>query len=259
MRVATWNVNGVKPRLERLLALLERESPDVVCLQEVKVIEEGFPRLELAAAGYDALVHGQRAYNGVAILAREPMVEIGRGFEANPVPDEARVIAARVAGITVVSLYVINGKQVGDIAFDNKLAFLDALRAWIGATFDPDEPLLICGDFNVAPDDRDVWDPVAWEGQCHFTDAEHDRLHALSAWGLADLFRLHVPDAGLFTWWDYRAGNFHKKLGLRIDLMLGTEPLATRCTEVRIDRNERRPTAGPGAPSDHAPVIATFE
>ncbi len=259
MRAITWNVNGVKPRLERLLALLEREQPDLVCLQEVKVTDEAFPRMELSGAGYVALVNGQATYNGVAILARSEPEEVARSFPGDPTPEDARMLAARVGDVTIVSAYVINGRAVGDPWFERKLAWLRGVRAWVAATFDPEEPLLIAGDFNLAPDERDVWDPEAWKGHCHFTPEEHAEFQQLTAWGLVDLFRLHTAEGGRFTWWDYRAGAFHKKEGLRIDLMLGTEPLARRCTEVRIDRNERRPKAGPGAPSDHAPVIATFD
>ena len=259
MRVITWNVNSVRPRLPRLLALLEREQPDVVCLQEVKVVDDAFPLLELEAAGYTALVRGQQTYNGVAILARGEPVELARSFPEDPVPDEARMIAARVGDVTVVSAYIINGKKVGDPAYERKLAWVRAFRGWLASTFDPEEPLLVCGDFNMCPDERDLWDPVGWEGHCHFTEAERAEVRAMFEWGLVDLFRLHEPEGGVYSWWDYRAGAFHKGWGLRIDLMLGTEPLARRCTEVRIDRNERKPTAGEGAPSDHAPVIATLD
>lgn len=259
MRVVTWNVNSLKTRLPRVLAMLDREQPEVVCLQEIKVADDAFPALELGARGYQAVTYGSQPFNGVAILARTPPVEIARAFTGNPLPGEARMIAARVGDVAVVSVYVINGRHVDDPMYEMKLAWLRGLREWIAETFDPREPLIVAGDFNVCPDERDVWDPAAWEGQCHFTEPERKEVAAMRDWGLTDLFRIHEPGAGHFSWWDYRAGNFHKKLGLRIDLMLATAPLAERCTEVRIDRNERRPKAGEGAPSDHAPVIATFD
>jgi len=168
------------------------------------------------------------------------------------------MIAARTGDVAVVSAYVINGRHVADPMYETKLAWLRGVREWIEETFDRHEQLIVAGDFNVCSDERDVWDPAGWEGQCHFTEPERKEIAALRDWGLVDLFRIHQPEGGHYSWWDYRAGAFHKKQGLRIDLMLATGPLAERCTEVRIDRNERRPTAGEGAPSDHAPVIATF-
>lgn len=259
MRIATWNVNSIRPRLPRLLALLDREQPDIVCLQETKVTDDAFPMMELSAAGYEAVVNGQKPFNGVAILSKEPAKEIARTFPGNPLPDDARLIAAKVGDVNVVSVYVINGRSVADPMYQNKLAFLTHLRAFLADTFDPSEQVVVAGDFNVCSDERDVWAPAAWEGQCHFTPAERDAVAALRDWGLVDLFRIHTTEGGIFSWWDYRAGAFHKRQGLRIDLILGTAPLAQRCSEVRIDREGRKPSTGEGAPSDHAPVIATFE
>ncbi len=259
MRIITWNVNSIKARLPRVLALLEREQPDIVCLQEVKTTEEMFPRMELQAAGYEAIVHGQQPYNGVAILTRGDAQEITRDFDGNPLPEEARLVVARVGDLTVASAYVINGRSTGDPMYKAKLVWLRSLREWIGATFTPSDRFVIAGDFNLCPDERDLWDPIGWQGHCHFTAPEREEIAAWKAWGLVDLFRIHTADAGHYSWWDYRAGAFHKREGLRIDLMLATQAVAERCTEVRIDRNERRPTAGEGAPSDHAPVIATFD
>ncbi|HEX9712944.1 MAG TPA: exodeoxyribonuclease III [Actinomycetota bacterium] len=258
MRIVTWNVNSIKQRLPRLLALLDREAPDIVCLQETKCPDEAFPHEQLAERGYHAATYGQRAYNGVAVLSREAPLSLERGFTADPTPDEARLLTARYDALTVISAYVINGRAIGDPAYERKLAWLDALRAWIAGTFSPEEPLVLAGDFNVAPEARDVHDPAGWEGSIHFSEPERTRVRALLDWGFADLLRRHTTDGGIFTWWDYRAGAFHKGWGLRIDLILGTEPLAGRVEEVRVDRNERRPKAGEGAPSDHAPVIATL-
>lgn len=259
MKIVTWNVNSIRQRLPRLVALLERERPDVVCLQETKTTDDLFPHEAIADAGYTAAVWGQRSYNGVAILSPVEPDEVTRGFPGDPCPQDARMIAARYGDLTVVDVYVVNGKRVGDPAYETKLAWLDGLRAWLEATFTPEDALLVCGDFNVAPEERDVHDPKRWAGKNLFSEPERERVRALLDWGMADLFRLHHQEGGVFSWWDYRAGAFHRGWGLRIDLMLGTEPVAKRCNEVRIDRNERRPTAGEGAPSDHAPVIAALD
>lgn len=258
MRIVTWNVNSIAKRLPRLLALLEREEPDVVCLQETKVPDESFPALELQAAGYVAVPFGQRAYNGVAILARKEPDEVVRGFPGDPVPEEARVLTARLADLTIASVYVVNGQRVGTDRYERKLAWLDALAGWVETTFTPSEALVVAGDFNVAPDERDVHDPAEWRDTVLFHDAARERLRRLLGWGLVDLFRRTTEEPGHLSWWDYRMGAFHRGWGARIDLVLGTQPVAERLTEARIDRNERRPTAGEGAPSDHAPVIVTI-
>lgn len=259
MRVITWNLNSIRQRLPRLLALLDREAPDVVCLQETKITDELFPLEQLAERGYVASTWGQRSYNGVAILSRETPQTIERGFPGDPCPQEARLLTARFEHLTVISAYVVNGRTVADPAYQTKLAWLDALRGWIDTSFSPEDPIIVAGDFNVAPDERDVHDPQRWRGHVHFTKAERERVRALLDWGFADLLRQHTQDGGIFSWWDYRAGAFHRGWGLRIDLILGTEPLARRVREVRVDRTERKPSAGEGAPSDHAPVIATLD
>jgi exodeoxyribonuclease-3 len=259
MRLVTWNVNSLRARLPRVLAMLEREQPDFVCLQETKTIDEEFPFAELENAGYRAVSYGQRPFNGVAILSRSEPDIVERGFPNDPVPDEARVITARFGPLSVVSAYVVNGRDLRDPMYQIKLEWLSALHRWIADSFDPAGEVVVAGDFNIAPGVRDVYDPVALAGHVHCSDPERDRLKRLMDWGLTDLLRFLTEDAGIFTWWDYRGGAFHRGLGLRIDLILGTMPLASRCTDVRVDRNERRPTAGEGKPSDHAPVIATFE
>jgi len=259
MRIITWNVNSIRQRLPRLVALLERERPDIVCLQETKVADDLFPHDALAEEGYTAAIYGQRTYNGVAIISAKAPDEVSCGFDGDPTPGSCRVMTARFGDLSIVNAYIVNGKEVGDPAYGVKLAWLDAFTAWVGSTFDLDEQLIVCGDFNVAPDERDVHDPKRWAGKNLFTEAERTRLRALMELGLVDLLRLHHPEGGVFSYWDYRAGAFHRGWGLRIDLMLGSETVARRCTEVRVDRNERKPTAGEGAPSDHAPVIATFD
>jgi len=259
VKLITWNCNSIRQRLPRLLAILDRHDPDVVCLQEIKVEDEAFPTMEIAAAGYEVAAFGQRAYNGVAVLSRSPLANVRMGFDANPVPEQSRVLSARIGDLDVVCVYVVNGKAVGDPAYDVKLAWLEAFRAWVGATYDPAGKLVIMGDFNIAPDDRDVWDPELWRGKILASDPERAHLRGLLDWGLTDLGRQAAGDVqGPFAYWDYTAGAFHKGWGLRIDLALGTSPVAAALETVEVDRNERKPTAGEGKPSDHAPVIVTL-
>jgi exodeoxyribonuclease-3 len=259
VKLITWNCNSIRQRLPRLLAMLERHQPDVVCLQETKVENEVFPTMELSAAGYDVATFGQRAYNGVAILSRAPLADVATGFDGDPVPEQSRVLRAKAGGLDLVCVYVVNGKAVGDPAYDTKLAWLDAFRAWIAATYDPKGDLIITGDFNIAPDDRDVWDADLWRGKILASDPERERLRQLMDWGLTDLGRLAAGDVqGPFAYWDYTAGAFHKGWGLRIDLILATASVTSRLETVEVDRNERKPTAGEGKPSDHAPVIVTL-
>ena len=259
MRLVTWNVNSIRQRLPRLLAMLERHAPDVVCLQETKVEDHDFPTMEIASAGYDCAVLGQRAYNGVAILSRAGLDDVRTGFDDDPVPEQSRVVSALAGDLRVVCVYVVNGKAVGDPAYGTKLAWLDALGAWLAASFDPTDPLVVAGDFNVAPDDRDVWDADLWRGQNLASEPERARLRALFDWGLTDLGRISAGDVtGPFSFWDYQAGAFHKGWGLRIDLALGTAPVRDRLDDVFVERDERKPTFGEGKPSDHAPVVVTL-
>ena len=259
LKLITWNVNSIRQRLPRLLAVLGRHDPDIVCLQETKVVDEAFPTMELAAAGYHPVTFGQRAYNGVATLARQNPARVTRGFPGDPTPEASRVIVCRVGDLAVVNVYVVNGKAVGDPAYLTKLAWLDAFGIWIRAAFDPAEPLVIVGDFNVAPDDRDVYAPEAWRGKNLATSAERERIADLRTWGLTDLSRDFSGDVdGPFTFWDYRMGAFHRGWGLRIDLALGTSTVTSRLSEVMVDREERKETTGEGKPSDHAPLIITL-
>lgn len=259
MKVITWNVNSIRQRLPRLLALLQRHEPDVVCLQETKVEDPQFPTMEIGAAGYEVATLGQRGYNGVAIVSRVGLDGVHIGFDGDPVPEQSRVVAARAGDLQVVCVYVVNGKVVGDPAYETKLAWLDALRSWVGDTYDPASPLVITGDFNIAPDDRDVWDPALWAGQNLASEPERERLRGFFEWGLTDLGRAHAGDVtGPFSYWDYKAGAFHKGWGLRIDLMLGTASVLGRLQDVMVERDERKPTFGEGKPSDHAPVIVTL-
>ena len=254
MKIATWNVNSVRARLPRVLAWLERRQPDIACLQEIKVVDEDFPAAEFAAIGFQALTFGQKTYNGVAILSRGEATDVIRGLPDDPPDAERRVLAATVGGVRVVNLYCPNGGEVNSDRYALKLVWFRRLRAFLDAAFDPRRDVLLCGDFNIAPEDRDVWDPEEWRGQTLFSEPEKVVLKELMAWGLADMLRLHHLEGGVYTWWDYRMGAFHRGWGLRIDHLLASPPLAARCTSVEVDRDERKGDK----PSDHAPVVATF-
>ena len=259
MKLITWNVNSVRQRLPRLIGLLGRHEPDVLCLQEIKVTQDAFPLMEVTAAGYQCEAYGQKSYNGVAILTREPLTDVSLGFANDPAPQEARVLSATVGDLRVVNVYVVNGKSTTDPAYEVKLQWLDALADWLADTADPGRPLLMMGDFNVTPTDLDVHDPVLWRGKNLASEPERDRIQRLERWGLIDLGRSYAGSAeGPFTFWDYRMGAFHRGWGLRIDLLLGTAPVAERLLAVEVDREERKPTTGEGKPSDHAPVILTL-
>ncbi|MBY0371778.1 exodeoxyribonuclease III [bacterium] len=253
-KVAAWNVNSVKARLDRLLAFLERENPDVVLLQELKCEEPNFPYEGIGNLGYSAAVFGQKAYNGVAIVSKEPATDIVRGFGDGGL-DEARFISATVQGVRVASAYIPNGQAVGAEKYHYKLEWLARLRRHLGAHYQSNQKFLLGGDFNVAPEDRDVHDPEAWRGQILFSDPERAALRDVCGFGLDDTFRKHHGEAGHFSWWDYRMLGFPKNRGLRIDFLLATPPLMEACHSARIDRDERKGTL----PSDHAPVIAEFK
>jgi exodeoxyribonuclease III len=259
VKLITWNVNSVRQRLPRLVAMLGRHDPDIVCLQETKVDDDGFPTAELASAGYRSAAFGQRAYNGVAILARAPIEDPVVGFPGDPVPQEARVVAGTIAGTRVIDVYVVNGKAVGDPAYDTKLRWLEAFAEHLETSYDPSACLVVAGDFNVAPSDLDVHDPLAWAGKNLASEPERSAVRRLLDWGLVDLGRVAAGEVpGPFSFWDYRMGAFHRGWGLRIDLLLATGPLASRLVSVETDRDERKPSSGEGKPSDHAPVILTL-
>ncbi|HPC82072.1 MAG TPA: exodeoxyribonuclease III [Thermoanaerobaculaceae bacterium] len=254
MLLATWNVNSIRARLPRLLAWLERRRPDVVCLQETKVVDADFPAAEIQALGYHCRAFGQKTYNGVAILSREAPADVQLGFPDDPPDADRRLLAATVGGVRVINVYVPNGTALDDPRYEGKLAWFRRLRLLLEQTASPHQELAVCGDFNVAPEDRDVWDPELWRGQLLFTEAEKEALRQLFDWGLEDTLRRLHPEASMFTWWDYRNAGFYRGWGLRIDHVLATRPLAARCTEVEVDRAERKGDK----PSDHAPVLARF-
>lgn len=237
-----------------MLAWLTTHQPEIVCLQETKVIDGAFPRADFEALGYHVTVSGQRTYNGVAILSRVAPSNIVRHFGDDEPELEARFLTARVKDFRVVCVYVPNGQVVGSDRFTYKLSWLSRLRRYLDHHCDSTEFLALCGDLNIAPEPQDVHDPVAWQDTVLFHPQARAALQALRAWGLVDTFRLHHKEGGLYSWWDYRQLAFPKNRGLRIDHVLVTQSLAERCTGARIDRDARK---GQGA-SDHAPVIAEF-
>jgi exodeoxyribonuclease-3 len=252
VRIATWNVNSLKARLERVEEWLAQVQPDVLCVQETKLGAGAIPTMALAGLGYEVADHGEGRWNGVAILSKVGIEDVRAGFGTGGELDrEARLITARCGGLLVGSAYVPNGRAPGDPHYAYKLEWLAQLRSHLDALGTPEDPIAILGDFNVAPEDRDVYDPAAFVGDTHVTPPEREAIQALEAWGLVDVFRQHHEPGGLFSWWDYRAGNFHKGKGMRIDLVLATRPVAERATASLIDRNARKGKS----PSDHAPVI----
>ena len=257
MRIATWNVNSVKQRLPRLLPWLDERLPDVVCLQETKLADEAFQELlreELDERGYEIAVHGEATWNGVAILSRVGLEDVVPGLAGAPgfPHPEARAVAATCGGIRVVSVYVPNGREPGSDHYEYKLEWLAALREAVAAG---PEATVVCGDMNIAPADADVFDPAAYEGHTHVTEPERAALAELQALGLRDVVRDRWPEERVFTYWDYRAGMFHRDLGMRIDLVLAGAPVAERVRAAWVDRKARK---GKG-PSDHAPVVVDLD
>jgi exodeoxyribonuclease III len=253
MRIATWNVNSIRARSARLSAWLDRDRPDVVCLQETKVEDAGFPRELFAERGYHVAFHGQKSYNGVAIAARTPLSAVTTGFGDRALDEQARLIAATVDGVRVVSLYVPNGGDLESDKYPYKLAWLAGLRRWLDR-HDRATPLVLGGDWNIAPGDRDVHDPERWRGQVLCSDRERDALQLIADWGVTDVYRSLYPDGGGFSWWDYRGIAFFKDQGLRIDHFFADLAVVGRATACEIQRDERK---GKDA-SDHAPVVMTL-
>jgi exodeoxyribonuclease III len=257
MRIATWNVNSLTMRLPRVLDWLASTRPDVLCVQETKVADQLFPRAELAALGYDTATHGTGQWNGVAIISAIGLADVRRGFPGEPgfPAPEARALAATCGAVRVWSLYVPNGRTVDSPHFAYKLAWLSALRESLAAEASAAPPLAVCGDFNVAPTDVDVWDPAAFVGATHVTPAERAAVAALLELGLIDVPARSFKGPQPFTYWDYRAGNFHRGLGMRIDLVLLNRVLASHISDAYVDRDARKGKA----PSDHAPVVVDID
>jgi exodeoxyribonuclease-3 len=254
MKLATWNVNSILARLPHVQKWLQAEQPDILCMQETKCLDEKFPFEAFTELGYCATVLGQRTYNGVAIISREACSNVQRGYADDEADAHARLLAANVAGVIVVDVYIPNGQAVGSEKFAFKLDWMKRLRDFLDANFTADLPVVLCGDFNVAPEDRDVHDPRLWQGRIMCSQPERDALQRIKEWGFTDAFRLHNEQGGLYSWWDYRAGAFRRNLGLRIDHVWVSQPLVSRSTGARIDASTRKWEK----PSDHAPLIAEF-
>jgi exodeoxyribonuclease-3 len=260
VRIISYNVNSIGARLPRLIALLAEHRPDIVCLQETKSAPEAFPHAELEEAGYAAADHSGGRWEGVAVVARSDLgvSDVLSGLPGEPNPGEARWVEATVGDLRVVSVYVPNGRAVGSDTFVDKLTFFDRMARRMSQL--AEGPVVVAGDMNVCPTDQDVWNPAATAGGTHVTVEERSRFRALLDAGYVDAFRQVEPDQPGFSWWDYRAGHFHKGYGLRIDLLLASLPLAGRLIAARIDRDYRKPTKVPESkPSDHAPLIVDFD
>ena len=253
MRIVSWNINSLRKRQERLLTWLAATQPDVVCLQETKCTDEQFPVLDLRAAGYHAAFHGQKSYNGVAILSKTEAREVRPALCDEEEDPQARVIAATIRDVRVYSIYAPNGQTVGSPAYDYKMKWYARLRNCL-LRENREQPLAVCGDFNVAPNDEDIYDPELWRGAIMCSEGERKAFEELCGIGLVDTLRLHHPEPGLFSWWDYRMLAFPKNRGLRIDAILASETLAAQCNDAGIEREMRKGKE----PSDHAPVWAEF-
>jgi len=268
VRIATWNVNSLKARLEKVTWWLARARPDVLLMQETKLADADAPRDVFAQAGYELTHHGEGRWNGVAIASRVGVAEVvtnfGEPLRPPKTPDvaadeplaEARMVSAVCGGVRVVSLYAPNGRVVDSPFYQAKLVWYERLARWLAEAADPESPLVLGGDFNVASEDADVWDPQACHGGTHVSPPERQAFARLGAWGLVDAYRLHHPEVGRYTWWDYRAGNFHKNFGMRIDHLLVTSPVAKRTLAAEIDREARK---GKPIPSDHAPLVIDLD
>ena len=254
MRVATWNVNSVRARLPRLLPWLEAQKPDVCCLQEIKCVDEAFPREAVEDLGYQIETYGQKTYNGVAILSRRGIEDVVRGLPGEPEDAQRRVIGATVGDMMILNLYVVNGKEVGSEYYAYKLEWLEQVRGFVAERFPMTEKVVVTGDFNITFDDRDVYSPERWHEKILCSTPEREALQRLMDLGLHDAFRKFNEEPGHYTWWDFRTRGFARGNGLRIDHFLVSEPALEACQGVEIDTEER----GREKPSDHAPVIAEF-
>jgi exodeoxyribonuclease-3 len=251
VKIVTWNVNGIRARVDAVAGWLERHEPDVLCMQETKVVDDDFPFEELSRLGYQVALSGQASYNGVAIAARSPLSDVQVGLFDDGPDAEKRVLSATVAGVRIVDVYIPNGKSVELPSFRDKLRFLERLRTTLDTHATPETPLVLCGDFNVAREARDVFDPVAMRGRLHFHPEEHAALDRVLAFGLFDAYRALHEDAGRYSWWDYRGGDFRNNRGLRIDYLFLSEPLRARLESAEHDVEPRRAPKPPA----HAPVV----
>jgi exodeoxyribonuclease-3 len=255
MKLATWNVNSVRSRLNRVLSWIDQHKPDVLCLQEIKTEESGFPQVAFQAKGYSTALCAQKTYNGVAILSKLPLTEVTTGLRDGEDDTQARLVTALINGVRVMNVYMPNGQSVGSDKYQYKLRWMERLRVYLHHHFKPETPLVLCGDYNVAPEDRDVYEPKQWVSEPIFHIDARKALESIRTFGLVDVYRKHHSEGSLYSWWDYRMSAFAKNRGLRIDHIFATAPLAAKCTSSEIDRESR---AG-AQPSDHAAVVATFK
>jgi exodeoxyribonuclease-3 len=258
MRIATWNVNSLKVRQPRVEEFLSYADVDVLCLQETKLADKAFPSLQFQSMGYESVHYGQGQWNGVAILSSVGIDDVAFGFGdgyADPYEGDARLIAATCGGVRVASLYVPNGREVGTDFYDRKLTWYGVLHDWIAAHQKPTDSFVVMGDFNVAPEDRDLWSVKAFRGATHVTPPERAAVARLCEWGMVDVFRSRYDDGDLFSYWDYRRGDFHEHRGMRIDLAYVTEPLVGRIRWGLVDRFARKGKL----PSDHAPLFLDID
>jgi exodeoxyribonuclease-3 len=254
VKLATWNVNSIAARLPLVLRWVESARPDVLCLQEIKCVSERFPAADFEALGYTCEVFGQPTYNGVAVLTRTPIDESHRGLSEDDAARNARLLAVRTARTWIVDVYIPNGQAVGTDKYAYKLDWMAELRGFLDGRLSADDRVVLCGDFNVAPEARDVHDPKAWEGQVLFSEPERAALEEIRDWGFVDAFRLHEEGAGFYSWWDYRAAAFRRNAGLRIDHVWVSALMARSSTGAWIDKETRAWER----PSDHAPVVVEF-
>jgi exodeoxyribonuclease III len=257
MKIGTWNVNSIRSRRDRLLGLLARHQPDVLCLQELKCTPEQFPLEVVRQAGYHAAIRGEKRYNGVAILSRSEPADVRGGMDDGVDDPQARLISADIEGVRVLSAYVPNGSEVGSEKFQYKLRWLDRLKQYLEMRHPPGTSVVLCGDLNIARDAADAAFPDAWAETVLCVPPVRQALEKLLGLGLVDLLREQYPNGGVYTWWDYRRAGFRRDDGLRLDYILAGGDLAGRCTAVEVDRDERRDNAET-KPSDHAPMFATF-
>jgi exodeoxyribonuclease III len=254
--IATWNVNSLNARMPRVEQWLDQVQPDVLCMQETKMSDNQFPAMDFHQLGYESVHNGEGRWNGVAILSRVGLEDPVSGFDDDGEPDpDARIVWATCGGVRVGSVYVPNGRELGHDHYAYKLSWLARLRALLDRHHRPDEHLVVLGDWNVAPEDVDVWDPAAFAGCTHVSTPERDAIRSLRDWGLVDTLRERYPQSGIYSYWDYRNGDFHKRRGIRIDYLLSSTALADRARADLIDRNARKGSK----PSDHAPVMTEFD
>jgi exodeoxyribonuclease-3 len=256
LKIATWNINGINSRLDHVIKWSAIAEPDVLCLQETKTPDAKFPVMKLRKAGYEHIAaHGEKSYNGVAILSRLPMDDVVKGFPKEPADEPARVLAASIEGVRVVTAYFPHGTRIGSEKFHFKIDWVKKLRKYFDKYYSPDDEVLLCGDTNITPHEMDLWNVKYWATRMHFTKEEREVLQQLKKWGFIDVFRQMNDQPGEYTWWDtFRESSFPKNRGLRLDHMWATPSLAELCTDCWVDKTPR----GWDHPSDHAPVVGDF-